>query len=97
MAGVKIGWRKRIEAALSIAAQIERLQETLDKEKEIIGSISCALCGNPASLDHYCFGCQSFICNGCDAPNIGDRPAGSAHPPEAHETFRGEPLAAEPL
>jgi len=56
-----------------------------------VKTIHCKLCGAGCTIEDYCFGCHAHICEGCDNPNVDQRPQGSEHAPEAHLERGGAP------
>ena len=56
---------KHIEEALGILSAVERQMARLDFLKQLIGPTPCALCGQGATVESFCFGCLDFICDAC--------------------------------
>lgn len=44
----------------------------------------CALCGKGCDSADFCFGCDSYVCAGCDNPSADQRPQAEWHTAEAH-------------
>jgi len=56
--------RELVVDALNLEEEIPRLTERLDELKSTI-SDSCFVCRKPAGIENFCFGCNSFVCQGC--------------------------------
>jgi len=56
-----------------------------------VRAIHCKLCGASCTIEDYCFGCRSHVCERCDHPDPDKRPQGAAHEPEAHLAREGAP------
>lgn len=55
--------------------------EAMDESEELRDeSFDCALCQSPCTTDHYCYGCNSYVCSDCER----NYTLAGPHDPDAH-------------
>ncbi len=84
---------KHIEEALGHLSTIERLTARLNFLKQLIDPTPCALCGQGADLDAFCFGCLDFICAVCQPPDRPEFIVAGPHTLDDHREARAEMLS----
>lgn len=86
---------KHIEEALGHLSAIERLTARVDFLRQFIDPTPCALCGQDAAIDQFCFGCLDFICNVCQPPDQEEFIVAGPHTLDDHRETRAEMLSSK--